>query len=357
MSYRRMMHITLLLLLLSLAGCATFSGGDSPEERQKAEMTKDDLWNQTKALEKEKAAAQKRLADQQEEIARMAKDLSDQQNEIARANKQVGELNKSVDELTAQMRQIQEARQREHPLKEIELTPPKKETAKSAKKTKTPKKDTRKETSAKAQDPQATDMSAMKKEIAEAKQKVSARKADPEMPRDKTPEMKPEVQPATPAPDKKTREARALDDLSLQMKLFEEEEQRATAAKETGSAQVKKGALTEDKSVAAPKQIARKEPAETQSPRQKNLTIKVLSGDGDIASAKNLSNRLGKMGYRVKLIDKAPRSDFNGTVVYYGNEHRASAETMAKRLGGGTATRPLTWSSAFDIIVVTGRRP
>ncbi len=63
------------------------------------------------------------------------------------------------------------------------------------------------------------------------------------------------------------------------------------------------------------------------------------------------------MGYRVKLIDKAPRSDFNGIVVYYGNEHRASAETMAKRLGGGTATRPLTWSSAFDIIVVTGRRP
>ncbi len=166
MSYRRMMHITLLLLLLSLAGCATFSGGDSPEERQKAEMTKDDLWNQTKALEKEKAAAQKQLADQQEEIARMAKDLSDQQNEIARANKQVGELNKSVDELTAQMRQLQEARQREHPLKEIDLTQPKKETEKTI------------------------------------------------------------------------------------------------AAKETGSAQVKKGTLTEDRSVAAPKQIARKEPVE-----------------------------------------------------------------------------------------------
>jgi vacuolar-type H+-ATPase subunit I/STV1 len=261
MSYRRMMHITLLLLLLSLAGCATFSGGDSPEERQKAEMTKDDLWNRTKALEKEKAAAQKRLADQQEEIARMAKDLSDQQNEIARANKQVSELNKSVDELTTQMRQLQEARQREHPLKEIDLTQPKKET------------------------------------------------------------------------------------------------ERTAAAEETGSAQVKMGTLTEDRSAAAPKQIAREEPAETQSPQQKNLTIKVLSGDGDLASARSLSNRLGKMGYRVKLIDKAPRSDFNGIVVYYGNEHRASAETMAKRLGGGTVTRPLTWSSAFNIIVVTGRQP
>jgi chromosome segregation ATPase len=356
MSYRKMMYIALLLLPLTLAGCATFSGGDSPEERQKAEMTKDDLWNQAKALEKEKAADQKRLADQQEEIARLAKNLSDQQTEIARANTQVGELNKSVDELNAQMRQLQEARQREHPLKEIELTQPKKETAKSVKKTKAPKKEPRKATAeAKAQEQQSTDMSAMKKEIAEAKQKLSARKAEPETPQDKTPEMKPEVQPA--APEKKTREARALDDLSLQMKLFEEGEQRESAAKETGSAQVKKGAIKEDKSVAAPKQTARKEPAEAPSPRPKNLTIKVLSGDGDIASAQSLSKRLGKMGYRVKLIDKAPRSDFNGTVVYYDSEHRTSAETMAKRLGGGTATRPLTWSSSFDIIVVTGRRP
>ncbi len=358
MSYRRMMYVPLLLLLLSLVGCAAFSsiGDGSPEERKKAEMSKDDLWNQTKTLEKEKAADQKRLADQQEEIARMAKDLSDQQTEIARANKQVGELNKSVDELNTQMRQLQEARQREHPLKETELVQPKKETAKPVKKIKSPKKEVRKATpEAKAQEPQSTDMSAMRKEITDAKQKLSVGKAEPETPREKIPETKHEAQPV--APETKTREARALDDLSLQMKLFEEAEQRESAAKETGSAQVKKGTLKEDGTVRAPKQIARKEPAETQSPRQKDLKIKVLAGDGNIASARGLSKKLSKMGYRVKLIDKAPRSDFDATVVYYGNEHRATAETMAKRLGGGTAIRHLTWSSAFDIIVVTGRQP
>jgi hypothetical protein len=96
---------------------------------------------------------------------------------------------------------------------------------------------------------------------------------------------------------------------------------------------------------------------ETQPPQKKALTIKVLAGDGNIISARSLSKRLGKMGYRVKLIDKAPRSDFDTTIVYYGTDHRAAAETMAKRLGGGTATRPLTWSSAFDVIIVTGRQP
>ena len=63
------------------------------------------------------------------------------------------------------------------------------------------------------------------------------------------------------------------------------------------------------------------------------------------------------MGYRVKLTDRAPRSDFEVTTVYYGTDYRASAETMAKRLGGGAVAKPLTWSSSFDIIVVTGRQP
>ena len=135
MLYRRRMYVPLLLILLMMAGCAAFSpiGDGSPEEMQKAEMSKDDLWNQKKALEQEKAAYQKRLADQQEELVRMSIDLSEQQTEIARANKQVAELNKSVDELNTQMRQIQEARQKE-PLKEVELVQPKKATAKPVKK-------------------------------------------------------------------------------------------------------------------------------------------------------------------------------------------------------------------------------
>lgn len=362
MSYRRMMYVTLLLLLLSLAGCAAFSstGGGSPEDIKKAEMSKDDLWNQTKALEKEKAAYQKQLADQQVELARMAQDLSDQQTEIARANRQVAELNKSLEESNTQLQHLQDSRQKERPLKEIELVQPKKPAAKPDKKSRRPKSEVRKK-SPEAQAPKSTDTSAMLKEITDAKQKVIAekgkaetpqKKKEADMPRDKIPETKQQAQPG--ATEAKPRDPRTLDDLSLRMKLFEETEQRESAAKETGPTQVKKGAVKEEKTVKAPAQLVRKEPAEAQPPRQKALKIKVLTGDGNVASARSLSKKLGKMGYRVNLIDKAPRSDFDGTVVYHGKDHRAAAETMAKRLGGGTATRPLTWSSAFDIIVVTG---
>ena len=250
-----------MLLLLAMAGCAAFSpiGDGSPEEMQKAEMSKDDLWNQTKALEKEKAAYQKQLADQQEELARVAQDLSDQQTEIARANKQVAELNKSVDELNTQMRQIQEARQKE-PLKEIELVQPKKETAKPVKKIKSPKKQVHKASpKVKTQETKTADTSAIVKQITDAKQKLSAGKEEPETPqgkkeaetpREKITEKKQEAQPGTPAA--KARELNPLDDLSLRMKLFEEAGEREGTAKETTPAQVEKGARKGDKAVKAP---------------------------------------------------------------------------------------------------------
>jgi hypothetical protein len=366
MSYRRMMYVPVLLFLLATAGCAAFStiGDGSPEEMKKAEMSKDDLWNQTKALEKEKAAYQKQLADQEAELARVAQDLSDQQTEIARANKQVAELNKSVDELNTQMRHIQEARQKEQPLKEVELIQPKKETAKPAKKIKSQKKGVRKASpEVKTQKTKTADTSAIMKQLTDAKQKLSDGKEEPETPqgkkeaetpRERITEKKQEAQPGAPAV--KAQERNSIDDLSLRMKLFEESGEKEGTAKETTPARVEKGAREGDKAVKAPKQIARKEPAEKKTPGQKALKIKVLAGDGDIASARGLSQRLGKMGYRVKLIDKAPRSDFDTTIVFYGKDHRAAGEAMAKQLGSGTATRPLTWSSDFDIIVVTGRQ-
>ena len=268
---RRMMNIPLLLLLLAMAGCAAVSaiGDGSPEEMKKAEMSKDDLWNQTKALEKEKADYQKRLADQQEELARVAKDLSDQQTEIARANKQVAELNKSVDELNTQMRQT--------PGSPAERTAPEGNRAgateegdgKAVKKIKSPKKQVRKASpKVKTQEPKTADTSAIVKQITDAKQKLSAGKEEPETPpgkkeaetpREKITEKKQEAQPGAPAV--KTREPRPLDDLSLRMKLFEEAGEKESTAKETRPAQVKKGARKGDKAVKAPKQIARKEPA------------------------------------------------------------------------------------------------
>jgi hypothetical protein len=366
MSYRRMTYVPLLLLLVTMMGCATFSpaGDGSHEEMKTAAMSKEDLWNQTKELEKEKAAYQKQLADQQEEIARMAKGLSEQQAEIAQANKHAGELNKSVEELNAQVRLLQEARQKEHPLIETELVQPKKEAAKPIKKIKSPKKVVRKVSpAAKEKEAKAGDTSGILKQITEARQKLGAGKEESEKsqrrketPRENIAETQPEAQPETAAA--KAREPKPLDDLSLRMKQFGEAEPGEGSAKETGPAQAKKEtAAKEGKKVKTPKQTAIKEPAETQPPKQKAPKIKVLAGDGNIASARSLSKRLAKMGYRVKLIDKAPRSDFDATVVYYGTDHRATAETMAKRLGSGAATRPLTWPSDFDIIVVTGRQP
>ena len=84
------------------------------------------------------------------------------------------------------------------------------------------------------------------------------------------------------------REPKPLDDLSLRMKLFDEAGERESAAKETTPAQVEKGAREEGKAVKSPRQIARKEPAEKKTPGQKTIRIKVLSGDGNIASARDV---------------------------------------------------------------------
>ncbi|MHB8771833.1 MAG: LytR C-terminal domain-containing protein [Syntrophales bacterium] len=371
MSTRRMLAVSLFLLVMTMAGCAGFSlfGERSPEEEKKARLSKDDLWNQTQALEREKAAYQKRLAEQQEELARVTRDLSDQQAEIAQANKQVTALNRSVEDLNMQMRLLQEAQQ-QRPLQEVELAPPKKEKQKPLKRTPPPKRTVRKpppKTEEQGQDQKPADMSAMMKQLTDAKQKLAAgksdtgaapRKKEPEKPEAKAAEAKPEEKPEAKAETAtaKARDVRSMDDLALRMKLFEEGEQGKSGATDLPPAPVKKETVKEEKPVAAARQQTARTERAAPKPRLQSLKVKILAGDGNIASAKALSAKLGKMGYRVKSVDKAPRSDFDATVVFYGSEHRAAGEAMAKRLGGGTAARPLTWSSSFDIIVVSGRK-
>ncbi len=70
-----------------------------------------------------------------------------------------------------------------------------------------------------------------------------------------------------------------------------------------------------------------------------------------------MAKRLVKMGYRVKLIDRGDRSDFAVNTVYHTADHSATAEEIVKKLGGSAITKPLTWQSIFDLIVVTGRKP
>ncbi len=212
MLQRRMIVVPLLLLFLT-TGCSLFRFIDnsSPEDMQKFAVSKDELWNQTRALENEKAAYQKQLADQQAEIDRITRELAYWQGETTQADGRVVELTNTLESLNAQMKQRQEV-----------------------------------------------------------------------------------AQAAPPPP------------------------------KEAG-------------------------------PERKPSKIKVLAGDGNIASARILSKRLGKMGYPVKLIDKAPRSDFKVNTIFFAPGYQTAAANLAKQLGRGTVSKPLTWQSIFNLIIVTGR--
>ena len=88
-----------------------------------------------------------------------------------------------------------------------------------------------------------------------------------------------------------------------------------------------------------------------------SLKIKVLSGDGDIQSAKQMAGRLTKMGYRIKVIDLAPRKTFQRHTVFFAPNFEKDANRLVTLLSGRTISKPLTWPSVFDCIVVTGKRP
>ncbi len=110
MFYRKTMIFPVIALLFMLTACAALrsSDGDSPEEIKKSELSKDDLWNLIKTLEKEKAICQRQLAHQEGEIARMNSRLSDQQSEMTRANQQISELNQTIDQLSIKIKRLQE---------------------------------------------------------------------------------------------------------------------------------------------------------------------------------------------------------------------------------------------------------
>ena len=84
------------------------------------------------------------------------------------------------------------------------------------------------------------------------------------------------------------------------------------------------------------------------------LNIKVLSGDGNLNSAKRMAKQLGDMGYRVQMIDRAPRATFKTSVIFYAANVVDEARRLHTDLGYNPILKPLTWSSRFDIILVTG---
>ncbi len=84
----------------------------------------------------------------------------------------------------------------------------------------------------------------------------------------------------------------------------------------------------------------------------KDLKVKVLSGNGKLPIARQMSKRLIAMGYKVEDIGTATRTDYTVNTIYFASDHKTEAQRLAARLGGKTVAKPLTWSSVFHIIVV-----
>jgi hypothetical protein len=85
-----------------------------------------------------------------------------------------------------------------------------------------------------------------------------------------------------------------------------------------------------------------------------DIKIKVLNGNGNIVSAKRMEKKIVAMGYEVERVDDAPRFTFKTNTIYYADCCKDDAEELARKLGGRTITKSLTWNSIFDIIAVTG---
>ncbi len=86
------------------------------------------------------------------------------------------------------------------------------------------------------------------------------------------------------------------------------------------------------------------------------LNIKVISRDSK-NSAEKIAKKLSEIGYDIKSISYAPRSNFLRNTVYFAPEFKDEAEQIVVSLGGKTTFKPLNWPSVFDLIIVTGKNP
>lgn len=86
------------------------------------------------------------------------------------------------------------------------------------------------------------------------------------------------------------------------------------------------------------------------------MKIKVLGANGNKKAASLLAEKLKLRGYRVEQIDTAPpRSRYFKPVVFYDASHQNEAEKLAADLGNRTIAKPLSWSSTFNLILITGK--
>jgi hypothetical protein len=85
------------------------------------------------------------------------------------------------------------------------------------------------------------------------------------------------------------------------------------------------------------------------------LKIKVLCGDGDLDYAVKMAEKLQTFGYKIPLIDKAPRSNFKVTTLYFKPNTKNEVKRLGSKLGIEHILKPLSWSSGYNIIVVTSK--
>ncbi len=101
----------------------------------------------------------------------------------------------------------------------------------------------------------------------------------------------------------------------------------------------------------------KQQPQVSRNVASRGLKIKVLSGDGDLNSARVMQKKLEGMAYEIGAIGHAPRSNFNKNTVYFKPQFEKEGEHLLSELGDNAVMRPLTWPSIFDIIIVTGKNP
>jgi hypothetical protein len=128
-------------------------------------------------------------------------------------------------------------------------------------------------------------------------------------------------------------------------------EEKEAAVSETGKKeQVKEVDISKRDEMK--KSADEKQAVEGKETSLKDLKVKVLSGNGKLPTARQMSKRLIAMGYRVEDIGTATRTDYTVNTIYFASDYKTEAQRLAARLGGNTIAKPLTWSSVFHIIVV-----
>ena len=141
----------------------------------------------------------------------------------------------------------------------------------------------------------------------------------------------------------------AVKDALLQRNTEEIAKQEAKQAEMVNELDRMKAQLAKSREVAIEESTAAKKQADL-----KSLSIKVLSGVGNIESARQMAKRISSMGYEVGGLEIADNSDYPVIIVYFAPKYKKEAKTLAAKLGKGPMVKQLYWKSVFNLIVVSG---